>query len=261
MSWRSKRQWIVFLVFFGAVIGVGVLAGFRYWPRASCMDNKKNQDETGVDCGGRCIPCELKNPKQISQFWAHAVQINPNSFDAAALVQNANDALSSANFEYEFTLFDDQGVIAQRSGHTFLYSQERVIIVEPNMHVSRPPTGVSFTPRDPHWELRREIAPDLFIERRAYRVTEENGRKQSVVEASILNNAPVAFREVETLFVLFDKQENIIGINKIVADNLAPGEHRAIRSLWPNVLVGDIARIEIEPRVNIFDPSVIMKPE
>ena len=261
MSWRGKRQWMVFLVVFGAVIGVGVLAGFRYWPRASCMDNKKNQNETGVDCGGGCIPCELKNQKEISQFWARAVQITPSSFDAAALVQNDNTALSSGNFEYEFTLFDDQGVIASHVGHTFLYPQERVIIVEPNMQVSRPPTGVSFTPRNPHWEVRREITPNVFIERREYRVTEENGRKQSVVEASVLNNAPVAYREGEVLFVLFDKDENIIGINKIVVSNLGAGEHRAIRSLWPSVLQGEIARIEIEPRVNVFDPSMILKPE
>ncbi len=32
--------------------------------QASCSDNIQNQDEEGIDCGGRCMPCEISKERE-----------------------------------------------------------------------------------------------------------------------------------------------------------------------------------------------------
>lgn len=59
---RFLKQFIYGISFLG-ILG-GLVAGlyFGYFiPELTCTDNIQNQDETGVDCGGSCISCALKN--------------------------------------------------------------------------------------------------------------------------------------------------------------------------------------------------------
>lgn len=260
-SWRIRRQLaalgLALLVFGG--IGFWVIA--RSLPEASCFDRRRNNGEVGVDCGGPCAPCELADPKPLSIFWARFARASGSAYDAVALVENMNYLLSSAAVEYEFTLLDTLGVIGRRTGTTFIYQQERLYIVEPNIETSREPVRVEFAVRKVAWQAAGAPQPPLVVERRVYLVEETNGKRQGAVEAQILNAGPYGFREVEVYVVVFDAAGNVIGANRIIAENLSAGERRIIRSIWPEPLPGEVARIEVYPRVNLFDPAAITRPE
>ncbi|MDZ4260558.1 MAG: hypothetical protein U1A25_02735, partial [Candidatus Sungbacteria bacterium] len=234
----------------------------RVIPEPTCFDNKRNQNESGVDCGGSsCFSCELKYPRPITVFWARAVAVNEESYDLAAEIENSNERLSSVAIEYEFTLYDDFGPVTKQIGKTYLYAQERTLVVEPNIQTMRRATRAEFRILRADWLEKNETKPTIIAERRAYKVIDEQGRKTSEVEITLFNQTPYDFREVEVHVAVLDKDENLLGVNKILVENLLSQTRQMVKSLWTGELQGTVAVIKVEPRVNIFDPHMIIKPE
>lgn len=260
IEWRRRRQFMVLLIIALPFIAIGFLFFPRLLPESSCFDNRRNQGEFEVDCGGPCLPCELKNPKNINLFWAKAAQAKTNVYDMVAYIENPNEILVSPRLEYEFALFDEFGLIARRRGNTFILAEERLHIVEPALETKRIPVRVEFKVVDVQWEVSTKNPLNLVIERREYRVAGENGKKYGVVEASILNRSLFDLREVEVSFAVTDKDGNILGANRVLLENLSSGTSKAIKSIWPEELKGEIALINVEPRVNVFNPVIIIKP-
>lgn len=262
MSWRAKRQIIILLTLLAVLGGTG---GFLIWkslPAPTCTDNKKNQDELDVDCGGAaCAPCELKHPKEIEKFWARAVDVGGGKYDAAAEIRNPNEQLSSARVQYEFIFSDEFGEITRRTGEMFLFPQERMHAVETGIPVNRLPERIDFRLTDAAWEYRHEENPNLLAERRTHHIEREGEFLQSVVETSILNRTSKDIREYEVRIVLLDENENLIGANRVlVKEPLQAGARKALRILWPKAFEKNPQTIIVEPRVNVFDKSVFLKP-
>lgn len=224
------------------------------------MDNKQNQREFNVDCGGPCGPCELKHPKAITTFWARAVKVRDNVFDAAALVQNQNEVLSSGHVVYEFAVFDEFGLVTKKTGETYLLAQERTPIIEPSIVTSRDPSLVEFRIVSIDWQVRKDIHPNVFAERREYKVVAAGGQKQGAVDASIFNSTPYDYRSVDVYVLVLDKDGNLLGTNRSVLENVRAGSHNPVRLIWPQELSGAVASVEVGTRLNIFDPDLIIKP-
>lgn len=259
-SWRGRRQIVPVLVLILILAGIGFWFGRRLLPEASCFDDKRNQKEIGVDCGGPCEPCEVKNPRPLTIFWARAIRSSASSYDAVAFMENPNEVLSSAKVSYDFTLLDQFGVIARRANSTYIYPHERLYIIEPAVPTTREVVKVEFSITGIDWQLRPAEEPSLVVERRTHAIQEEDGKKQSVVEAQIFNAGVSALRELEIGFIVFDKSGNGIGANRILTEELAAGERRIVKSIWPAPLSGEIGIIEVHPRVNIFDENSTIKP-
>lgn len=259
-SWRARRQLIVVLILAIPLVGLGIWLIPKFLPEPTCSDNRQNQGEIEVDCGGPCAPCELRNPAPIAVFWARAVPVRPGSFDAAALIENPNEVLASAKIEYEFSLFDERSQIGRQIGETFILPQERVHVVATGLATTREPRRVEFAVRAIEWQVFRGERPNFVVERRDYRVRDADGRLESVVEAVIQNRSPFDFREVGVHVLVLDREGNLLGANRLVLERFRSGERRTATSLWAGELKGEVATIVVEPRVNVFDPSVILKP-
>lgn len=254
LTWRAERQVITLAIVACALLGVVAFVVFKVYPAPTCFDNRKNQGETGVDCGGSCIPCELKNPKPIDLIWTRVLPVRADFYDVAAEIRNANEVLGVRSLEYEFTLFDSYGVIARKTGKTFLFPQEQMHVIETGLGTSRRPDRVEFRILHTEWELAKsEDVPNVVVERRDYRVIEEGGRKKSIVEASILNKMPVSYKKLEINFVVLDFMGNALGINKVYMENLGANSRKTVTAIWPEELQGGAVRTEVEPRVNIFE--------
>lgn len=260
-SWRFKRQFAVFLVFAIPLVVLGFWLVPKIIPEPTCTDNVKNQGETATDCGGPCVPCELKHPKDLAVFWARVVPIRENAYDAVAFVKNNNVVLSANRIDYEFTLFDEFGPVAVKDGSAFILAEEELHIIEANIQTSREANFAEFRVKKVNWQVNETTRPNLVVERKDYGVTEENGRKSSFVEALVNNRSTLDFKGVEVNFAVLDDAGNLLGANKIVVDRLHSGERRSVRSIWPEELRGTAATIDVEPRVNLFDKNIILKPQ
>lgn len=260
-SWRVRRQLAAIAVVLALVGGITVWFVGRSLPDASCTDNRRNHGETDVDCGGPCSPCELKNPKPVSIFWARFGRASADAYDLAALVDNPNQTLSSDLVAYEFTLLDEYGIIGEKSGTAYIYPGERLAIIEPNVHTAREAKRVEFSVTRVVWKGTAPARPQLIVERREHRIREDEGKQQSVVEAQILNAGPHRYRAADIDFLVFDDAGNLIGANRIVMEDIGPQERRTVTSIWPQPLAGAVAAIEVYPRVNLFAPGTIVAPQ
>lgn len=261
LTWRHQRQAVtISIITFFVLVIFGWIA-YTVYPAPTCFDNRKNQQEMGIDCGGSCIPCALKSPKPVELFWARVIPVRQDIYDVVAEVRNVNEVLGAPVMDYEFTLFDDFGVIAQRSGSTFLFPQERIHIVEADLRTTRKPVRIELRVLNAKWQIARvEEIPNVLVERRDYRVIDENGRKKSSVEASILNRTPFDYKEFQVNFLVLDSAGNALGVNRVLVENLGAHSRKTVISIWPEELKGDVARVDVEPRINAFDPNVVLKP-
>ena len=260
-SWRARRQLAAIGIVAAAAGGAALWFGARFIPSPTCFDNPQNPGEVGIDCGGPCAPCELRNPKPLSVFWARMAHAGGDVYDAAALVENQNQVLASGDIRYEFTLFDELGLVARKTGTAFIYPQERLYIVEPALRTTRKPVRVEFRVTATAWRTSRESPPVIIVEHRDYTVAATGEKKQSIATADLFNASPLGFRAFEVTVAVFDATGNLIGANKVAGSDLAPAGRVKIKSLWSSALPGDAEKIEIIPRVNLFDSDTIIKPQ
>lgn len=257
-SWRARRQ-IIALMIPVTIIGIILVLNFRkIVPVSTCFDGRQNQGETETDCGGPCSSCEIKHPQSITIFWTKFLQTREGSFDLAAYIQNPNETISSSGLEYEFVLFDDLGVVAYRAGKTFIYPRERIHLVEAGIQTTRKPTYAELKITKTPWNSENINLPVLTVDEKNYKILEQDGGQGSV-ETTISNRSSFGFREAELVFVLLDKNENLIGVNRSLLEDFLPRSSRSLRSTWPEKL-DKPARIIIEPRINLFKTSAILQP-
>lgn len=260
-SWRSQKQFIVLFIVMAPIVVAVFFIVKGLVPVDTCFDNKQNQNEIGLDCGGLCSSCELKYPKAITVFSSRAVLVSENFYDLAAEIENPNEFLSSLRVEYEFKLYDRFGLVTTRTGTTFLYAQERTLIIEPGISTTRSAERAEFRIIRVDWQEKRDFAPTIIAEQRAYSVVEVGGKNQSVVDITLLNKSPYDFAEIEVQVAVLDKEKNLLGVNKILTENFLSQSRFVVRSIWPQEFVGEISVINVQPRANIFDPHVILKPQ
>ncbi len=261
MSWRFRRQFAavsILLLFLGIF---GVVLYWRLKPLPTCSDSKKNQNELNVDCGGPCEPCELKHPKGVTVLWARTVSVSPGAYDAVAYIKNPNEILASNSFEYRFSLFDERGLVAERSGTTYLYPQEKTYIVEAGIPAERPPTRVEFAVVRAEWLIHKESPPGILVRGKEYRIERETARVfRGIVEADLFNDTPFDVRSVDVHFLLFDKDDNLIGANTTLVEQFMADTDRNVRTVWPEAIPGIVTSIIVEPRVNVFSPTWLIEP-
>ncbi len=256
MDWRHRRQLAIFsvIVLFFAVIVYFIYAANREIP--TCFDQRQNQNEEGVDCGGNCISCQLLTIRDIQTVWTKLVPVRLGSYDAAAFVKNPNLYFGTLNLQYEFELLDDKGAsIALREGTTYLLPGEDAVIIEPDIRSSLDARTVNFKIRNVSWGRTYELAPhyDVGFGKRDYRVVENPQKiKQSIVETSIFNNTAEAFSRADAQVLLYDANKNVIAVNLTAIEDLQPGETRPITFQWPQEIRGTVDSIEGRVRINSF---------
>src|SRR3990167_10764616 len=89
LSWVFKKQLKIFI--FLAVILFAIVGGVIYYfrPAPSCFDNKLNQNEERIDCGGEC-EAGVIDPKNLIVSWARQFEVTPGILDTAAFIDIPN---------------------------------------------------------------------------------------------------------------------------------------------------------------------------
>lgn len=259
MTWAAKRK----LAYGSVTIGVlALVAGFfihKYTTvPPTCYDNKKNGDETGVDCGGSCnFYCinELSNPKVR---WVRAFQIVPGVYHVLAYIEHSNPAASAETVSYDFKLYDENNtLIAERPGTTFIGPFGKSAIVETLVR-----TG-SFVPAVTRFEFTSpikwgKISPEFakIVINTDKRVFDTSAKDSTRLIATLENKSRFGFIDMDTVAILYDTDDNAITAVKILVPELGPLESKTVYFTWPFKITQQIGRVEIIPRINPFTTTV-----
>ncbi len=250
MDFRTRRQLVVLAILAAFFIVVGGTVVYRLLPAPTCFDNRQNQGEAGMDCGGPCIPCALAEAKPIEVFWVRFVKTREGTYDVAAELKNPNAALGAKTFDYEFKLHDTAGVVvAVRRGRSFLYPGELAHLIEVGLVSGRVLERASLAISNPEWVVSEAGPPDLIAGGKEHSVESTDGTLFSLVRASLSNRASADIPEVRLGVLLFDSDGNLVGASATVLERIRAGEVRPVAFRWP-VSFGDrVASITVEPRI------------
>jgi len=132
MERRLFKQIIIgfFVIFIFSGLGWKIYSFFKLPP--SCFDNNKNQGEEGVDCGGPCIPCTLKNNPPISVSEEPIILPNQEKkFDVIFKLSNLSPDWGAKILPYKLTITGMGEEKKEITGTGFILPQESRRFIEP----------------------------------------------------------------------------------------------------------------------------------
>ncbi len=236
------------ILFVLIVLPLIVWATRTYYRPASCFDNKMNQGESDIDCGGPCTKlCKAESLEPIVH-WARIFRVSDGLYTAAIMVENPNDSARATDMKYRIKVIDPAGVpILDREGKASVDPKEYLAIIEPQIFTDKS-TAVTIQFEwisDFNWE-RKEAAP-LAIEIR--NLESKNVDTQPEITASLYNPTLKVYKDFFAAVIVYGKDGNAIAASETYIEELRADEMKDIFYTWPQPFGAEIGEIEILPQI------------
>lgn len=247
---RKKKQFTYVAGLFVLLALIAVAVYFAL-PKAAptCFDNKRNQGETGVDCGGPCIPCDIKalpaptiRSERIFRGGGRALFV--------AEIENLSANYGAKNLPYTLIVKDrDDETLQTIHGKTFLYSLDRRHIVEllspDSKEVSR--VEFSFAPSlQISWESRDIFKKPQNVSVRDVRTAPGADGRGPMIEGIITNQNLFALSSAEVVGFLYTAQGVRAAVSKTKTENIASsGERGFVLNFPPEQIAIDPAKTKV----------------
>jgi len=199
-------------------------------PTPTCFDGRRNQGETGVDCGGSCPPCEITQLKPLTVNWATSTPARENEISLLAEIANPNLNFGAKTFSYQFKVIGPFGALLKTvEGQSFIYPNEAVkYLMEPALKINLQDVTrveLSIEKESMVWQSEKEmIKPDLDIS--SHQTTTVNG--SVTVKGIIQNKNPLLISQVKIIAVLYNFQgDKILNASYTTLTDLKGSEQRA----------------------------------
>lgn len=183
--------------------------------------------------------------------------------DAVGRVRNPNREWY-ATFEYQFLVSGE--VTAPRQG--FILPGEEKYVFDFAISVKGAPRNARLEIRSVAWQrVNPHTVPDpaaFVAERLGFAITDVNytssikiaGGEISRADFAVDNQTAYGYWQASFNVVLI-RGNSIAGVNRVVAERLQSLEKRALAATWFEP-VGAVSKVEIQPDINIFDPTVYL---
>ncbi len=237
MSWRTKKRLTYLSVFFLIILLISFLIYLKLQkPKEQCFNNRQDQNEEDVDCGGPCPPCELKYFQPLKVYQTKYLIYLDKTFDLVGVIENPNPNLALKKLRYQFLIYDldDNLKIKTPIEETVLLPLEKRYLVS----INNPDPGFSigkvelkiFEPQQTDW-LKKDFEK-LPINYYNEKIIQENGRWQ--MSLTLFNYSYLAQSDIETIILLYN-DSNLVGLSKAVY-SLKPQETKNIVLALPKLL-------------------------
>ena len=242
--WAFKRR-LIYGSFFTAVLVL--IFGYVYlrylYAAPTCFDNRQNGDEAGEDCGGSCVRICAFEVIQPSVKWARSFKVTDGQYNAVAYVENLNRVAASPLVPYTFSLYDEQGLILEKSGTTILPPNSVYPIFEGRiMTGNRVPTRTFLELGEPTLWQPAEAGREQFtiVDRQ---LTEADQKPK--LDVVIRNNALEEAKEVEVVATIFDAHGTALASSETFVDNFAPRSDTNVVFTWQEPIATTLRSCEI----------------
>ncbi len=236
MEWSQKRKILYAGVTAGILLLLVAYPIYRLaYPTPTCLDQKQNGDELGVDCGGVCAlycPMQAKEPRVI---WTKAFLVSPGLYDVGVYIENPNINAGIKNARYTIRIFDATGqMLADRMGSVEIAPRSTALIFEGNFTLNIKPEKVEieFNKDDlARFVKAREIPSVIASKNQSLKNTDTRPR----FDATLLNTDLVEdVGRIELGAVIYDAVKRPIAISRTYVDGIPKGSELPIFFTWPN---------------------------
>jgi Mg-chelatase subunit ChlD len=239
--WRRVQYGAGFSVLLG-VVGFLMYAAFWFVP-PTCTDGVQNGEERAVDCGGVCVRVCAFDVEPLTVVWAQSFEIIPGQYNAVAYVKNPNQSIGSPKLGYTFTLYDNQGVIAERQGVTEMGTLGTHPIFEGRISTgSRTPTRTSLTfSKDVLWLPAISNSTQFSIIKYDLASADRLPR----LTAEVRNNSLDVAEEVEVIATIFDSKNTPLTASRTQVQQFGKRESESVVFTWPQPIAGTLRSCEV----------------
>lgn len=239
--WRRVQYLTGVFVLF-AIVGVGVYYGYFY-ESATCFDGQQNGEERGVDCGGACTRICAFDVLEPNVLWSRAFEVTDGQYNAVAYIENRNLNSGTPEVSYTFSLYDDEGLITERSGTTILPPDSVYPIFEGRINTgTRVPTQTVLELGGGSVWLPASAGREQFVvESRTLRGVDNSPR----LDARITNTAIEEAQEVEIVATIFDSQGTALTASRTFVDRFAGQTTEDVVFTWPEPIAKTLRSCEI----------------
>jgi hypothetical protein len=233
-----------------ALCGLGILAVVAiaiFYKAPSCTDGIKNQDETGIDCGGSSCTY-LCSVDQIAPkiAFARAVSPQPGRTDVIAYIDNANTSASVQGAVYKIQIYGvNQKVLSTKTGTINMPPSSTVPLYVPNAYdgPAKVETAfVSFDPRTVLW-VRNSQRPILPI---PSNINIQNTVTPRIT-ATLTNPSASTLYNVTIVATVYDISNPVIAASQTVVPVLSAQNSSDVVFTWNQAFSSKPVRVEILP--------------
>jgi hypothetical protein len=262
MEKRTIKRMIIILIYLFLLLFVAYTFYKAFKPKESCFDKIKNQNEEDVDCGGVCAKCKKITAQDlVVQDRGFVENGSQGKYDFWALISNPNSSFGAKSFRYEIKFKDANGsVIASRSGSEFILPGEKKYVVENSLESSVAPSSTEFAISKTEWAEFNNYyeKPNLNIVNKNYNQI-NSGVGFSEASGLLKNDSPYDFNVIKIQIMLKNYNGKIVALNSTEMRTVKSGEDRDFKVLWPNRFPGDVAGVDAQTEVNIFESEAFIR--
>jgi len=245
MTWAARKKIIYFFVAFGLVAIVALPLVYLFYPRSSCTDGRRNQDEEGVDCGGSCKKvCENK-PSPLIVNWKRPFKVADGVYSATAYVTNPNFGIAAASVSYKFKLYDERNIlVGERSGVTTIPPNGDYPVFEGLITVgNRVPAQASFEFTSlPAW-INVIEQPSLQIKNKNFSDPDSLPR----LSVELVNDGVSAISDISAVVIIYDSDGIAMAASETFVGTIAGESSKEILFTWPNPFPRPVGSVDIYP--------------
>ncbi|HYC79919.1 MAG TPA: FxLYD domain-containing protein [Candidatus Binatia bacterium] len=181
--------------------------------------------------------------------------LGDGTYSGYVRVKNNNSEWGVPEQGYRFEFKTTSGsLITGTDGATFILPFSEKLIVFPRFSSSTKPDVVNFVLKESNFIRPPNLPPlDFEIQRRSLDLQ----TNQTAVNAVIVNRTPFKVSRVDMPVLLYDNQNQIIGVNYTNINDLESSESRSFQYVWYN-RINNVARVEIIPEINIYNKDIFV---
>jgi hypothetical protein len=238
------------LLIVGAVVVafLTILSFSVFYQAPSCSDNKQNEGEAGVDCGGPCAYLCAESERAPQALFTRPVPNGEGRIDVVSEIENRNQDAGAKNASYTITFY---AADATRLGSTM----SGAIDLPPN---SVTPVFVPGAPRGTVRALLEVVTSSLrWISMPTDRRIVPTATPPRLfgtasaprVESILVNPSTRPLTNVRVIAFVYDSQDNIIAASATLVATIPPQGRASALFIWNAPFAGVPALIKITPVV------------
>ncbi len=251
MHRRTKQAFIIFIyLLFLALFLTGIFLLFFY-QSPTCTDGRQNQDETGIDCGGKCsqfcVADLASQPLVIAD--TELLAYSAATSDAIGTVTNKNTKAALKSATYTFRVYDKNGMLAaEQSGKFSLLPRESRILSALGLPVSfAPDMKAELVIADEEWVAFVDFTepPNIRVANQQFSLL-SGSAGYAEAKGLLQNESPYDIRALTIVVVVRDGKGKALSVNKTVMNTVQSGERRDFRLVWPQAFAGTPEKTDMQ---------------
>ena len=255
MSWAARRRFFILLIIGSVAVSfLAVVLISTFYKAPTCSDGIKNQDESGVDCGGACSYLCFEQELLPTVLFTKALQSGSGHTDVIAMIENKNATAAAKNVSYSITLYGvGQSLIQQVTGTTDFPPGVRIPIYVPGIASGKQKVVNAFldiTEPSLRWFTATKdvrIIPAVLNTKQIGTTTAPR------IEAILANQSVSSMTNVKVVVLVRDDKGDVIAASTTIIPTIpAQGQETAIFT-WNNEFISIPASIEVVPIIPLPD--------